>query len=120
MHRARLEAFINRAAALAVACLMLLSAAAGARANMAVRQPESRPGDAPREPEGGLKSVRILSETLVIDMRPLEGLRPAVVEATYVVSNEAGEHSLELVFVAASMRPGAAWAWNGLSGRPPP
>jgi hypothetical protein len=113
LHRARPEAFINRAAALAVTSLLLLSAAAGARANMAVRQPGSRPGDAPREPSGGLKSVRILSETLVIDMRPLKGLRPAVVEATYVVSNEAGEHSLDLVFVAASMRPGAAWAWKG-------
>ena len=99
---------------------MLLSAAAGARANMAVRQPESRPGDAPREPAGGLKSVRILSETLVIDLRPLKQLRPAVVEATYSVSNEAGEHSLELVFVAASMRPGAAWGWNGREWLPVP
>lgn len=123
MHRTRPEAFADSAAALAVACLLLLSAAAGARANMAVRQPESRPGDAPREPAGALKSVRILSETLVIDMRPLKELRPALVEATYVVSNEAGEHTLELVFVAASMRPGAAWAWDGrgwspLPGRP--
>lgn len=123
MHRTRPAAFIDGTAALAVACLLLLSAAAGARANMAVRQPESRPGDAPREPAGGLKSVRILSETLVLDMRPLKQLRPAVVEATYVVSNEADEHSLELVFVAASMRPGAAWAWNGrewspLAGQP--
>lgn len=101
MHRARPEAFIRTAAAFAVTCLLLLSAAAAARANMAARQPESRPGDAPREPTGGLKSVRILSETLVIDMRPLKELRPAVVEATYVVNNEAGEHSLDLVFVAA-------------------
>jgi hypothetical protein len=87
---------------------------------MAARHPESRPGDAPREPAGGLKSVRILSETLVIDMRPLKRLRPAVVEATYVVSNETGEHSLELVFVAASMRPGAAWVWKGHEWSPAP
>jgi len=120
LHRARLAAFIKTAAALAVTSLLLLSAAAGARANMAARQPESRPGDAPREPAGGLKSVRILSETLLIDMRPLKGLRPAVVEATYVVNNEAGEHSLELVFVAASMRPGSAWVWNGREWSPAP
>jgi hypothetical protein len=123
LHRTRPEAFIKRAAALAVSCLLILSAAASARANMAARHPESRPGDAPREPAGGLKSVRILSETLVIDLRPLKELRPAAVEATYVVSNEAGEHSLDLVFVAASMRPGAAWVWKGggwspVAGRP--
>lgn len=119
MHRPRLEAFI-KASALAVTCLLFLSAAAGARANMAVRQPESRPGDAPREPAGGLKSVRILSETLLIDMRPLKQLRPVIVEATYLVSNEADEHSLDLVFVAASMRPGAAWVWNGGGWLPSP
>lgn len=118
MHRARFEAFINRSAALAVTLLLLLSAAAGARANMAARQPASRPGDAPHEPEGGLKSERILSETLVLDMRPLKERRPAVVEATYVVNNDAGEHSLELVFVAASMRPGAAWVWKGYKWSP--
>jgi hypothetical protein len=87
---------------------------------MAARHPESRPGDAPREPAGGLKSVRILGETLVIDMRPLRELRPAVVEAAYVVSNDAGEQSLELVFVAASMRPGAAWVWKGGGWSPVP
>jgi hypothetical protein len=120
LHSARFEAFINRSAALAVTLLLLLSAAAGARANMAARHPDSRPGDAPREPEGGLKSERILSETLVIDMRPLKERRPAVVEATYVVNNDAGEHSLELVFVAASMRPGAAWVWKGYKWTPVP
>ncbi|MET0650303.1 MAG: hypothetical protein ABW208_27155 [Pyrinomonadaceae bacterium] len=116
MHRVRLEAFNNRAAALAVACLLLLSAAAGARANMAVRRPESRPGDAPREPAGGLKSVHILSETLVIDMRPLKGLRPAVVEANYRVRNDGETSRLLLVFVATARVSGEGygpWVWSG-------
>ena len=116
MHTSRLEAFTNTAAALAVACLLLLSAAASARANMAVRQPASRPGDAPREPAGGLKSVRILSETLLIDMRPLKELRPAVVEANYRVRNDGETSRLLLVFVATARVPGEGhgpWVWSG-------
>jgi hypothetical protein len=113
LHSPRLEAFIRPWAALAAVCLLLVVASATARANMAARQPESRTGDAAREPAGALKSVRIIRETLVIDLRPLAGRHPAVVEATYAVHNDAGEQGLDLVFVAASMRPGAAWVWNG-------
>ena len=116
MHRTRPEALLDGAAALAFTCLLLLSAAAGARANMAVRQPESRPGDAPREPAGQLESVRILSETLVIDMRPLEQLRPAVVEANYRVRNDGETIRLPLVFVATARVPGEGngpWVWGG-------
>ncbi|HEX8283264.1 MAG TPA: hypothetical protein VF588_07910 [Pyrinomonadaceae bacterium] len=120
MHSSRLGAFIKPWAALAAVCLLLVVAAAPSRANMAARQPESRAGDAPTEPGGALKSVRILRETLVIDLRPLAGRRPAVVEATYAVYNDAGEHGLDLVFVAASMRPGAAWVWNGYEWKPGP
>lgn len=80
---------------------------------MAERRPDKRAGDAAREPSGGLKSVRILRETLVIDLRPLEYGHPALVEATYSVHNDAGAHDLNLVFVAAAMRPGAGWYWDG-------
>lgn len=87
---------------------------------MAERRPGSRPGDAPREPSGGLKSVRVLRESLVIDLRPLEAGRPAVVDVTYAVRNDGGARDLELVFVAAGMRPGAAWAWDGRGWAPDP
>lgn len=120
LHTARFDAFIRPLTALAVVCLLLGTGAAAARANMAERRPGSRPGDAPREPSGGLKSVRVERETLVIDLRPLEDGRPAVVEASYAVRNEGEARELDLVFVAAAMRPGASSIWNGRGWAPDP
>ncbi|MDT5296395.1 MAG: hypothetical protein QOJ76_3275, partial [Acidobacteriota bacterium] len=109
--------------ALALGGLLLVAAATTARANMAARLPESRPGDAPREPSGELKAMHIVRESLVIDMRPLKDRRPAVVEATYTVRNDSDTRDLELVFVAAAMQPGpagAAWFWKGRDWVPDP
>jgi hypothetical protein len=119
----RVGAFIKVATTFALGGLLLLTAATVARANMAARQPESRPGDAPREPSGELKAMHIVRETLVIDLRPLKDRRPAVVEATYTVRNDGGARELELVFVAAAMQPGragASWVWRGRDWEPDP
>jgi hypothetical protein len=108
-------AFVRTLLACVVASASLLCLASGARANMALRRPASRPGDAAREPAGSLKQVRILRESLVIDLRPLADLRPAVVEANYRVRNDGDAQSLELVFVAAALgkaAAGASWVWR--------
>lgn len=82
---------------------------------MAARQPSSRAGDAVREPFGVFKSVHIERETLLIDMRPLADLRPAVVEATYRVRNDGEARAVELVFVADGLSTEGAeggWVWR--------
>lgn len=85
------------------------------RANMAMPQPAARPGDNMGEPSGGLKSIRIERERLLIDVRPLADGRPAMIEATYRVHNDADTHALELVFVAAALSPDedGEWVWSG-------
>ncbi|HEX3561141.1 MAG TPA: hypothetical protein VHU19_18255 [Pyrinomonadaceae bacterium] len=108
-------AFAGNVLVCAFACASVLWLPAVARANMAQRLPASRPGDAAREPSGSLKQVRILRETLLIDLRPLKDSRPAVVEATYRVRNDGDAQSLELVFVAAALSresAGASWVWQ--------
>lgn len=93
-----------------------ISTASTARANMALREPESRPGARVAEPDGGgLKSIHILRETLLIDLRPLRAGRPALVEATYRVRNDGEARDVELVFVAAGLAPrgeAGGWAWR--------
>jgi hypothetical protein len=114
MLRVRASAFIKLLATFALGGFLMLTVATNARANMAARQPENRPGDAPHEPAGGLKSVHILRETLVIDLRPLKETRPAVVEASYLVRNDGEAKDLELIFIAAGMQPGRGlWRWRG-------
>jgi hypothetical protein len=92
---------------------------------MALRRPDSRPGDAVGEaaigisesaPAGSLERVRILRETLVIDLRPLERLRPAVVEATYRVRNDGETQNLSLIFIAMAVSPqmkAGSSVWRG-------
>ena len=96
-----------------LALIALLALPCGARANMAARQPEARAGDVVREPFGPLKSVRIERETLLIDLRPLKELRPAVVEATYKVRNDGEAREIELVFVADGLSAEGGWVWRG-------
>lgn len=94
----------------------LLALPGAARANMAARQPEWRPGDQVREPFGLFKSVHIERETLLIDLRPLADLRPAVVEATYKVRNDGESRDVVLVFVADGLgteESGGMWVWTG-------
>src|SRR5688500_14611599 len=102
-------------AALVLASLLALPV--GALANMAARQPEARAGDEVREPFGLFESVHIERETLLVDLRPLEDLRPAVVEATYEVRNDGAERTVELVFVADGLSTeeggGGGWVWRG-------
>lgn len=94
-----------------------LSTSSTARANMAARQPESRPGARVAEPDGGgLKAIHILRETLLIDLRPLGARRPALVEATYRVRNDGDARDVDLVFVAAALAPrgeSGGWVWRG-------
>jgi len=93
-----------------------LSTVPTARANMAEQKPAWRAGEVGGEPGGGLKSIHILRETLLIDLRPLRAGRPALVEATYRVRNDGDERSLELVFVAAALAQKDAaggWLWRG-------
>ena len=94
-----------------------LSISSTARANMAERKPASRPGARVAEPDGGgLKQIHILRETLLIDLRPLRGGRPALVEATYRVRNDGEARDVDLVFVAAGLAPrgeAGGWVWRG-------
>jgi hypothetical protein len=113
MPQSRITSFVKISLTLAAVCAALFAHSTVARANMAAPQPGSRPGDAPREPSGELKSMHIERETLVIDLRPLKDRRPAIVEATYTVRNDGEQRDLELVFVADAMRPGVPWVWNG-------
>ncbi len=94
-------------------CATLFALPCGALANMAARQPEARAGAVLGEPFGLLKSVHIERETLLIDLRPLADLRPAVVEATYKVRNDGEARAVELVFVADGLSAGGGWVWNG-------
>lgn len=93
-----------------------ISTAAAARANMALREPASRPGVRVAEPDGGgLNRVHILRETLLIDLRPLRAGRPALVEAAYKVRNDGEARDVELVFVAAGLAPrgeAGGWVWR--------
>ena len=94
----------------------LLALPGTARANMAASQPEWRAGDQVREPFGLFKSVHIERETLLIDLRPLADLRPAVVEATYKVRNDGEARDVALVFVADGLgteESGGGWVWTG-------
>lgn len=97
-----------------VACVV--SWPARVSANMAVPQPETRPGERVGEPLGDLKNLHIERETLLIDLRPLEDGRPALIEATYRVRNDGDARRLELVFVAAGLLPpegAGGWVWRG-------
>lgn len=119
MHRRlkRLSEIIDRAVPVAACALLLLLAlpAHEARANMAARQPEARPGDRLGEPSGALKSIHIEREKLLIDARPLADGRPAIVEATYRVRNDGGAQTVELIFVAAALasEKDGGWVWRG-------
>ncbi|HEU4597202.1 MAG TPA: hypothetical protein VFS10_18875 [Pyrinomonadaceae bacterium] len=104
---------VRRSLAVLLVCATLCALPCGARANMAARQPEARAGGLLGEPFGLLKSVHIERETLLIDLRPLADLRPAVVEATYKVRNDGEARALELVFVADGLSADGGWVWNG-------
>jgi hypothetical protein len=82
--------------AASAAWLVLLLLAAVARANIGERWH----GNYGSEPWGGLKSVVITREELVIDLRPLVTGEPAVVEATYHLNNQGPAKRLELLFIA--------------------
>jgi hypothetical protein len=99
-----------------LALATLLAPHGAARANMAARQPEARAGEEVREPFGPFKSVHIEREALLIDLRPLADLRPAVVEATYRVRNDGEARAVEMVFVADGLGAEGAeggWVWRG-------
>lgn len=94
---------------------MLSSFASVARANAAMPMPESRPGERVGEMFGAPASVHIEREELTLDMRPLERLRPAIVEAVYHLRNDGETRDVELVFVAAALAPGGGaggWVWR--------
>lgn len=105
-----------RGAAFVVLALATLFAPHGAAlANMAARRPEARAGEEVREPFGLFESVHIEREALLVDLRPLADLRPAVVEATYRVRNDGEARAVELVFVADGLSTGGAeggWVWR--------
>lgn len=93
-----------------------LSTSSTARANMALRRPASVAGAQVAEPDGsGLKSIHILRERLLLDLRPLREGRPALVEAAYRVRNDGEARDVELVFVAAGLAPrgeAGGWVWR--------
>jgi len=75
-----------------------------------------QPGDPVGEPSGGLESVAIERETLVLDLRPLADDQPAVVDATYNVRNDGSARTLRLVFVATGLVGNDNGVW--LDGQP--
>src|SRR5688500_14235570 len=88
--------------------LALLAVATPAIANMAEPpQPRSvRAGSAAGEITGGLSGIRVLRERLLIDLRPVADAKPAVVEATYRLRNEAAAREVTLWFVADALTSG--------------
>jgi len=94
--------------ALAVALAGCLLAAPTALANMAS---PVRPGDAVGEPAAGLEGVTIERERLLIDLQPLAGRQPALVEATYQVQNGGAARVLPLLFVADGLAAGGGGVW---------
>jgi hypothetical protein len=112
--QARIGTSVRRSVCVALVIASLLAPHGRARANMAARQPEARAGVEVREPFGLFESVHIERESLLIDLRPLADLRPAVVEATYRVRNDGEARAVELVFVAdgLSTEDGGGWVWK--------
>ena len=81
---------------------------ATASANMANPR---QPGDPLGEPTGGLESVTIEHETLVIDLRPLANDDPAAVDATYNVRNDGSARALNLEFIATGLVEKGSGVW---------
>lgn len=94
---------------LSVALLLgVLFMPATASANMANPR---QPGDPLGEPTGGLESVTIEHETLLIDLRPLADDDPAAVSATYNVRNDGSGRVLHLEFIATGLVEKGAGVW---------
>ncbi len=88
--------------------LGILFAPATALANMANPR---QPGDPLGEPTGGLETVTIEHETLVIDLRPLSNDEPAAVDAVYDVRNDGSARTLDLEFIATGLIDRGAGVW---------
>ena len=96
-------------------CLLLVVAAAPARANMAS---PTEPGTPAGEPAADLAGLRVARETLTLDLRPLARDRLAVVEAEYRIVNPGATRVVPLQFLALGERVEAAQVW--LDGRSVP
>jgi hypothetical protein len=70
------------------------------------------------DPSGALRSVEIVHEDLLIDLRPLRTADSALVEASYRIRNTGPAERVELLFVAVAMQAGSDAVW--LDGRPAP
>lgn len=54
------------------------------------------------EPSGGLATMTIEHETLLLDLRPLRDAKPAWIDVTYAIRNDGPRRTLDLVFVTGS------------------
>ena len=93
--------------------LLLLIAAAPARANMAS---PVEPGTPAGEPAADLAGLRIAREVLTLDLRPLARARLATVEAEYRLVNAGPARTLDLEFLALGDEVEGAQVW--LDGQP--
>jgi len=114
MNRSPLPSTIVRRSArfltIVIAATLLGTPVGTARANMAAPpEPQTvKHGSQLGEPAGGLRDVFIEHETLRMNLRPLAHGKPAAIEAIYRVRNDGPVRTLDLLFVANGLAPGAS------------